>query len=93
MSRKFEWDHEKAESNLAKHGVTFFEAMSVFRDKLSIRIVDTEHSDEELRYALVGMSSRLRLLVVVYTLRPSRIRIISARRATKNERRNYEELD
>ena len=91
MELAFEWDGGKASSNLDKHGVSFEEAATVFRDPLSLTIPDPLHSDEEERFALLGQSARQRLLVVVFTERDSAIRIISARLATRHERLNYEE--
>jgi len=87
----FEWDPEKARSNYARHGVSFEEAMGAFRDPLSITILDPDPSEDEARFVLTGRSSTGRLLVVVHTDRRSAIRIISSRRATKRERRAYEQ--
>jgi len=87
----FEWDPEKARSNYARHGVSFEEAMGSFRDPLSITILDPDHSEDEDRFVLTGRSSAGQLLVVVHTDRGSAIRIISARRATRRERRTYEQ--
>jgi uncharacterized DUF497 family protein len=87
----FEWDTKKAESNVAKHGVTFDEACTVFGDPLAILKRDPDHSADEQRYLLLGISSRHRLLVVAHAERPPRTRLISARRATPKERRTYEE--
>ena len=91
MSIPFEWDEEKAESNLKKHKVGFEEAKSVFGDPFSITIDDPDHSSEEQRYIDIGKSASDKLLVVVYTERGSKIRIISCRKATLTERRIYEE--
>ena len=88
---EFEWDQAKAESNLEKHSVTFDEAATAFGDPLSLTISDPDHSDDEERFVLLGESYGGRLLVVVHTERGERIRIISARLATRNERVNYEE--
>ena len=87
----FEWDPKKAEANLRKHGVSFTEAVTAFGDPLSINMPDPDHSDREQRFIVLGMSERYRLLVVSYTERPPRTRIISARLATRNERKQYEE--
>ncbi len=87
---EFEWDAGKAVSNLAKHGVSFAEAMSLFGDPLEVTIGDPVHSREEARFVSVGLSGAGRLLVVVYTEREGRIRIISAREAGPKERRHYE---
>jgi hypothetical protein len=86
----FEWDPQKAESNIEKHGVSFEEASTVFRDPLSLTIDDPLHSTGEVRMIQIGISHKNRLLVVVHTERENNIRIISARKATKKERNNYE---
>ncbi|MEW6374592.1 MAG: BrnT family toxin [Thermodesulfobacteriota bacterium] len=86
----FEWDTHKARKNEETHGVSFDEASTVFRDTLSLTIRDPLHSDEEDRFILIGNSTRNRLLVVVHTERGENIRIISARKATKKERKQYE---
>lgn len=91
MGYEFEWDSEKAESNARKHGVTFDEASTVFGDPLSLLRHDPDHSAAEQRYLLLGMSNRRRLLVVAFAERPPRTRLISARRASRPERRSYEE--
>ena len=88
----FEWDPKKESANSCKHGVGFAEASTVFGDPLSITILDPDHSIHESRFVIVGASSKQRLLVVVHTIRGQRIRLISARVATKRERRNYEEI-
>jgi hypothetical protein len=87
----FDWDPTKATANLKKHDVSFREATTVLTDPLSITVPDPDHSDDEERYIDVGLSAQGRILVVVYTERGSRIRIISARKATAVERKNYEE--
>jgi len=87
----FEWDPEKAEANLGKHGVSFAEAVTAFGDPLSMNMPDPDHSETEQRFIVLGMSDRYRLLVVSYTERPPLTRIISARLATRHERRQYEE--
>jgi len=92
MSIEFEWDNDKDASNLKKHGVTFDEASTVFADRLAAIFVDEEHSIEEEREIIVGHSNQRRLLLVSFTERPPDvIRIISARKATKREQRDYEE--
>ena len=88
---QFEWDPDKADSNLEKHGVPFDEAATAFGDPLSLTIADPDHSYDEERFVLLGHSFIGRLVVVVHTDRDERIRIISARIATKNERRSYGE--
>jgi uncharacterized DUF497 family protein len=87
----FEWNQNKALQNIIKHNVSFEEASTAFRDKLSITISDPLHSENEDRFVLLGYSINNRLLVVIHTDRNDRIRIISARPATKNERKKYEE--
>ena len=86
----FEWEPQKAKSNLKKHGVSFEEASTAFQDTLSLTIDDPLHSIDEERVVLIGMSNKNRLLVVVHTERGDNIRIISARKATKEERESYE---
>jgi len=81
---------QKAKSNLKKHGVSFEEASTAFQDILSLTIDDPLHSIDEERVVLIGMSNKNRLLVVVHTEREDNIRIISARKATKEERESYE---
>jgi uncharacterized DUF497 family protein len=90
MDVAFEWDAEKAESNLQKHSVSFDEAATVFFDPLSITIPDPLHSGEESRFVIAGLSRRQNYLVVVHTERGENIRIISARPATPSERKKYE---
>ena len=86
----FEWEPQKAKSNLKKHGVSIEEASTAFQDTLSLAIDDPLHSIDEERVVLIGMSNKNRLLVVVHAERGDNIRIISARKATKEERKNYE---
>ena len=90
MDAEFEWDTEKAESNLQKHGVSFEEAATVFFDPLSLTIPDPLHSDEENRFVTTGLSNQHRQLVVVHSDSDDRIRIISVRLATSSERKKYE---
>ena len=87
----FEWDPSKAKKNIETHGISFDEASTAFRDTLSVTIHDPLHSAEEDRFILIGNSHRNRLLVIVHTEREDKIRIISARNATKKERKQYEE--
>ncbi len=87
----FEWDPYKAKKNIEIHGVTFDEASTAFKDTLSLTIYDPLHSDKEDRFILIGNSCKNRLLVIVHTERGDKIRIISARETTKNERKQYEE--
>jgi uncharacterized protein len=93
MGLRFEWDPRKADSNLKKHGITFQEATTVFADALSITIADPDHSEGEARFLDLGLSHRHRLVVVSYTERGKVIRIISARRASRSERKTYEDKD
>ena len=86
----FEWDPEKAESNRRKHGVSFEEAALAFGDPLSVTISDPDHSDDEDRWILLGESPGRGLVVVVHTDRGENVRLISARPATRSERRAYE---
>lgn len=88
---KFEWNLGKAKRNAGKHRVTFEEAVTVFRDPFSLTLPDPEHSDIEERLLLVGLSDRRRLIVVSYVERGEILRIISARTADADERRDYEE--
>ena len=88
---EFEWDEDKAEQNLAKHKVAFNEAATVFADTLSRTFRDPDHSIGEDRYIIIGTSTRNRVLIVSFTDRDERIRIISARKATLHERKAYEE--
>ncbi len=91
MALTFEWDTNKAQANLEKHGVSFIEAIMVFGDPLSLTIDDPLHLTEEERFITIGQSSQGRTLVVVYAEREDNIRIISARLAKRRERRTYEE--
>ncbi|MCX7049165.1 MAG: BrnT family toxin [Candidatus Sumerlaeota bacterium] len=93
MGYLFEWDPRKAFVNERKHGIAFDEATTVFGDPLALLVSDPDHSIEELRYLLLGMSNRQRLLIICYAERPPRTRLISARLATKQERAKYEEGD
>ncbi len=90
MGLAFEWDESKAKVNTRKPGVTCEEASTVFADPRSVTIYDPVHSDDEGRYITLGESQRRRLLVVVFTDRGDRIRLISARIATRRERKDYE---
>jgi uncharacterized protein len=86
----FEWDERKEKENRQKHRVSFKEAETVFYDLYSITIPDPDYSFDEARFIDIGISDKNRLLVVIYTERNDRIRIISARKATKAERNKYE---
>lgn len=86
----FEWDSEKEKININKHGLDFSTAARVFKDENRLEIFDELHSDLEERYITIGMIDNIAyIVVVVYTERGEAIRIISARKATKNERRMY----
>ncbi len=87
----FEWDGDKAASNLAKHGVAFPEASTVFGDPLATTVRDPDHSEEEERWLTTGVSTAGRMLIVWHTNRGDGIRIIGARQTTPNERRIYEQ--
>lgn len=91
MRVAFEWDALKAKRNLVKHGVPFEEATEIFGDPLSMTIADPLHSDAEDRWVTMGLSRKGRLLVVVHADRGDRVRLISARPATRKEKRCYEE--
>ncbi len=86
----FEWDPNKAKINLERQGVSFDEASTAFQDPLSLTIDDPLHSEEEDRFILIGLSHKNRMLVIVHTERGDNIRIISARKMTKQERKYYE---
>ena len=90
---RFVWDPRKAKANQKKHGVTFEEAESVFLDEQALLIGDPEHSEDEDRFVLLGLSTRLRILVVCHCYRESdsEIRLISARKADRAERKEYKE--
>jgi len=88
---KCEWDPGKAASNLQKHGISFEEAATALVDDYSVTGIDPEHSIGESRFITFGLSNTGRLLVVSHTERGESLRVISARRATKHERRIYEE--
>ncbi len=88
---QFQWDADKAKSNFQKHGISFEEATTVFYDEFAIEFYDNEHSEWENRFLMLGFSSKLRLLMVCHCYRENEsvIRIISARRATKDESKHY----
>jgi uncharacterized DUF497 family protein len=91
MSYLFEWDPEKAARNEREHGVTFDEATEAFGDPLALNMPDPDHSLDEERFLVLGLSRQGRLLVVSYAERDPRTRLISARLASRVERRRYEE--
>ena len=91
---RFEWDNNKATVNIQKHGVAFEEAVTVFGDENAVLFDDPDHSDEEDRFILLGMSAAANMLIVCHCLREddSVVRIISARKATKRESEQYNEF-
>jgi len=91
MELEFRWDQVKAAANRAKHGVAFEDAATAFADPLSMTIHDPLHSQDETRLVLIGRAHSGRLLVVVHVDRGNAIRLISARPATRKERKTYEE--
>jgi len=91
VALRFSWDPNKAAANLRKHGVSFPEAATAFGDPLSITIPDPDHSSGEERFLLVGLTKRGRLVVVAHRELGDEIRLINARRATRGERKTYEE--
>ena len=91
MSLRFEWDPNKAEANLSKHEVSFEEAVTVFADPLARIFRDEEHSVDELREIIIGHSAGHQLMLVNFTGINDRVRIFSARKATRRERKDYEE--
>lgn len=90
MGLTFEWDEEKSKVNIRKHKVSFEEAKTAFDDPFLMMFPDPDHSESEQRYINIGHSSKRRVLVVVHTERGANIRIISCRKATASERRDYE---
>lgn len=90
----FEWNSKKASTNLSKHGISFDEAKTVFYDEFARIIADPEHSQEEDRFVILGLSSTLKILVVCHCYRHNdkTIRLISARKATRKESRQYKEF-
>ena len=91
----FEWDQRKNRANIANHGVSFEEAQTVFKDENAIQYYDPDHCEDGDRFILLGLSTRLRVVVVCHCFRESElvVRIISARKATKPEQRNYREVN
>jgi uncharacterized DUF497 family protein len=87
---KFEWDEEKNRANIKKHGISFEEAKDVFSDPMRVEILDAEHSSYEERYVVIGcIREGIVIIYVAYTERGDAIRLISARKATEEERRYY----
>ncbi len=91
MITTFEWDEDKSKLNVRKHGSSFEEGKTVFNDPFAITIGNPDHSDDESRYIDIGLSSKGKLLVVWYTDRNENIRLIGCRKATRSERKAYEE--
>ena len=87
----YEWDPKKAKANLRKHGVSFEEAATVFLDPFAVTYPDPDHSDEEFREITIGRSTKQRVVFLSHTQRRERTRIIGARKATRGERKQYEE--
>jgi len=87
----FVWDNKKAKSNLQKHKISFEEAMEIWNDEFAAFLHDPAHSDIEDRFIIIGYSTKNNLLFVSFTERDNNIRIISARKATRNERKRHEE--
>jgi uncharacterized DUF497 family protein len=90
---EFRWNPEKAASNLHKHRISFWEAISVFDDPLAVTYDAPDHSEQEERFITYGLSDQNRLLIVSHTLRAGQTRIISARKATRQERNFYEDTE
>lgn len=88
---KFEWDENKAKSNVVKHGITFLEAVTIFADPYLLFTEDSQHSQQEEREWAIRETENGSLIVVVFTIRDEKIRIISARKASKTERKQYEQ--
>ena len=91
MTPKFEWDPKKAKANISRHGVSFEEGLTVFGDVLARIFADEDHSIDEQREIIIGHSAKDRLLVVCFTSQGESVRIFSARKATRRERKDYEE--
>ena len=87
---EFEWDEKKAQFNFKKHKISFEESVTVFHDPLLATMFDPDHSDDEQRYIAIGQSAKGRILIISYTERQSRTRIISCRKATSQEQETYE---
>lgn len=93
MKLIFEWDERKAQANLRKHKISFEEAKTVFDDPFLLTFPDRKHSESEERYINIGTSQKGRILIVIHTEQEQNMRLISCRKATRNERRVYEEGD
>jgi uncharacterized DUF497 family protein len=93
MNLTFEWDEEKANSNLKKHKISFEEGKTIFDDPFLLTFPDLEHSEIEERYINIGTSAKGRILILIHTEQRKNIRIINCRKATSTERRAYEKRD
>ena len=93
MNLTFEWDEEKANSNLKKHKISFEEGKTIFDDPFLLTFPDLEHSEIEERYINIGTSAKGRILILIHTERGENIRIINCRKATSTERKAYEKRD
>ena len=93
MNLTFEWDEEKANSNLKKHKISFEEGKTILDDPFLLTFPDLEHSEFEERYINIGTSVRGRILILIHTERGENIRIINCRKATSTERKAYEKRD
>lgn len=93
MNLTFEWDEEKANSNLKKHKISFEEGKTIFDDPFLLTYPDLEHSEIEERYINIGTSAKGRILILIHTERGENIRIINCRKATSTERKAYEKRD
>ena len=91
MNLQFEWDPKKAKANVARHRIAFEEALTVFADPLARIFEDEEHSDDEPREIIIGHSIKRRLVLVCFAARGTKLRVIRARKATRLERKDYEE--
>jgi uncharacterized DUF497 family protein len=89
---KFEWDPNKALANYLKHGISFDEATTVFKNSTALVVDDTEHSEVEDRRKIIGHRMQMRVLVVIFTIRHESIRIISARKANEREKKKYRQF-
>ena len=89
---EYEWDPEKDRINVEKHGVSFTEASTAFLDPLHVTVLDERHSIEEFRFRTIGYTAANRLIIVAHADRDDRVRIITAREATRRERRQYEQI-
>ncbi|MFA6572283.1 MAG: BrnT family toxin [Bacteroidota bacterium] len=91
LDLRFEWDLVKAKTNFQKHGISFEEALTVWNDEFAAFLHDPSHSEKEERFVMIGYSTKNNLLIISFTERNGNIRIISSRKATRNERKRHEE--